>query len=192
MGSKVATSLWKDEGWYLWHVCIGSSICACVHPRARCLCAHVVNMYMPSEWVIPPQRKICNVLICLVTESWLVRSLGWLLLNLDCKSPYLHVQLAIQIRFRILPLLTFRLSSHWPLSFCLSSEAYIFADVSGLNCTIGGGSTVKLRRRGKKEEPGHVWPRGQLWFYEMRAEARAQVDNAKPGIAACLNFKTQL
>lgn len=73
------------------------------------------------------------------------------------------------------------------------SEYYIFADVSGTNCKVqGGGVAVKLRRRGKKEEPGHVWPRGQLWFYEMRAEARTQVDNVKLGFAACLSFNTRL
>lgn len=41
---------------------------------------------------------------------------------------------------------------------------------------------MKVRGRGKKGERGqfwHVWPWSQLWFYEMRAEARAQVDNTK-------------
>ena len=37
MGTKVATSLWKDAGWHVWHVCTGSSICACVLPQV-CLC----------------------------------------------------------------------------------------------------------------------------------------------------------
>lgn len=58
--------------------------------------------------------------------------------------------------------------------------------------SAGGGVAVKLRRQGKKEEPGHAWPRGQLWFYEMRAEARTQVDNVKLGFAACLSFNTRL
>lgn len=108
MGSKVATSLWKDEGWYLWHVWIGSSICACVH---QCACTLCENVYAPEEWLSHCKERY----VMFVTESWLVRCLGLLLLNLVCKSPYLHeVQLEIQMRFRILPLLTFQLSSSSP------------------------------------------------------------------------------
>lgn len=87
-----------------------------------------------------------------------------------------------------------------PLSCSLSllllfflSECYIICGCFWLKLqSAGGGVAVKLRRRGKKEEPGHVWPRGQLWFYEMRAEARTQVDNVKLGFAACLSFNTGL
>lgn len=43
--------------------------------------------------------------------------------------------------------------------------------------------------KGRTEEPRqlwHVWPWGQLWLYEMRAEAGAQVDNVRLGITTCL------
>lgn len=64
-------------------------------------------------------------------------------------------------------------------------------DVIGLNSTIGGVSTLKVRKKeSKRESQGNFGMPdlgGRLWFYEMRAEARAQVVKANPGITACLN-----
>lgn len=65
------------------------------------------------------RKKYMQCLICLVTDGWLIRRLGWSLHNLDCKSPRLHeVQLAIQIQFPILPRLTFKLIRSLAPSVC--------------------------------------------------------------------------
>lgn len=116
--AKCLLHLWKDEGWYLWHVFLGSSTCVCIHPHA---CTCYKHVYASGEVDYLTARKDM-----FVTESWLVRCFGWLLFNLDSNSPYLHgVRLEIQIRLlHFLHLLTFQLlfpdisSFIWGLFFC--------------------------------------------------------------------------
>lgn len=74
------------------------------------------------------------------------------------------------------------------ISFLLSAEALFFA-VPGLNCTIGPGSMVKLRRWSKnKGELGHAQPRGQLLFSQTGVGVRPQVDTAQTQISVCLSL----
>lgn len=72
MGTKPVTSLWKDEGWHLWHVCISFRM----HPPMCPLMwvgAHVVNINRKrGGGGHPTVYTDVWCLICLIAESWLV------------------------------------------------------------------------------------------------------------------------
>lgn len=86
------------------------------HPRA-CLCAHAINMNVPAmRWLVQ---------FDLFDHRKLPYEICWmLLLNLVCKSPYLHdAQLAIQILF---PIFFITRSNLQTLSHRLTPALFVF------------------------------------------------------------------
>lgn len=120
--AKCLLHLWKDEGWYLWHVFLGSSTCVCIHPHA---CTCYKHVYASGEVDYLTARKDM-----FVTESWLVRCFGWLLFNLDSKSPSLH-GVWLEIQMQLLHFFTpSNLSADISSYFVFHLRIIFFTDVS--------------------------------------------------------------
>lgn len=171
MGSRVATSLWRDEAWYLWHVCIGSSICAC------CLCAHV-NMNMPHGGVGCPtakrkrKKEKKNAMFDLFGHGRLAHSMSWMVVaQFGLQIPSFTWSAACNSN-SVSHIAPPHLQTH-PLACSLSlfvffflSEYYIFADVSGSNCKVRGGGAGRWNREGgvRKKSQGTSDPEANCGF----------------------------
>lgn len=162
------------------YLCMCPTTCLCA-----LLCSHVVNMYtLAEDWDIPLQ------IIVMFDNKTFPHKLTWMiLLTLDCKYPYLHVQLVIQILFPIF------LPS--PASLPLHCSSFVWGlNVCGCFLRNRGRAHNESEKEGLKRKTRAALAcltlRPSVVLWDESYEARAQVDNAKRGITACLNFNMWL